>query len=610
MERAQEPQEYEPKNINDLRRKAFMEMFSEMEEGYEDLLEELPDDYVARKEEILNSVEIEKIVEEMYTMYQNGKMTLENVLTELMNKAIIENDFAKAIRTNMVLKKVQARNSEREEAMTQEEQTTEPEEPTAQEEQEPIKPEESTAEEEQEQEPEQKPATIDLQPLTNVVDKLKRGYEDLLSPSFMDRINEYYNSPDLTKEDVKKAVKELEGKTLLDIYKEDLQVIEKQIKQTSDYKIKANLKVRKEQTIRYINMVKQRKSEIFKLNKMFKQKEEHFEDLVIDEYKYFKQDMFKLLAKDPNGLRHIMSEMSGMKLSYIYSKMLEKAQKLGQEDKAKDISEALEKIKQREEEIKRKEEHNKDYEKYAKDLNKKNERNNNNGDNKENKPYEKTIINVDSKNNKVVVCLKGKTKPSYEAIDNETIEALLRNGKEYKKDKNYRKEFKCKRRVLKKVDPVILATLIDSGDIETAKEYVNAFKNKNFNSIDVNYSFSDHTVGVPMKITNSYRRFAKKAERRNVATVKGLSRGPIGMLKRWSRANKAAMLESEKMKEARIARENAARDQEKNSFKDEMKKDAPTNEEQSETARKFKEKQKAQKRERKDKKTKTAEAVK
>ena len=263
------------------------------------------------------------------------------------------------------------------------------------------------------------------------------------------------------------------------------------------------------------------------------------------------------------------------------------------------------------------------------------------------KVMDKTTIDIDAKNNIIRIYKKGTSEPLYEVSDAEDIKTFINNGKEYKKDKEYRKEFGKK--TLKKVDPAILGILVDIGNMELAEEYVNAFKNRNSNDIDIKYLFSNYTVGIPQKIVRNYIDSAKEAKKVKAVTVEGLSKGFMSMFKKWSNANQATMLESARMKEARMAKEDAdanqpkgekakdkkakkqsrferfarrvlgdkgyedtvkaaeegkPKNEEKNSFKDEMSKDAPSPEKQAKTAQDFEtQKGKREKRERKDRTT-------
>ena len=338
---------------------------------------------------------------------------------------------------------------------------------------------------------------------------------------------------------------------------------------------------------------------------MFKLKEERFEDLLIDEYKYLKEDIFNLLDKDLDGLRKVMSEIDSMTLENIYEKMLAEAQKLGNKDKSKNISEFLEKIKQRQEELNKEKETAKKQEEELRKYKSKKDKPQPKPQSKP-EPYEKTTIIVDAKRNKITICLKGKTHPTYEVYNNEKIDGFIKNGKEYKKDKGYKKTFD--KRALKKVDPAIFGILVQE-NMEAAKEYVNSFKDGQKSLVDVKYTFSKETINVPKKALRNYKNYAKKAEERGVATVEGIlkRRSPIEILKQWSKTNQAKMLESERMKQDRLARENEVKREEESRFKDEMKKDAPTPQEQAKTAREFGEKEskraKAPKRERKNRRT-------
>lgn len=513
MEKSQE-------NTNNIRRKLLITMFSEMEKGYEDILKEIPEDYFARKEEILNSVDNKEMVYGLYTNYKNGKMTLSHVLFELMNKALEEKNLSKATRVKKVLDKVEQRSKQ----MKEEDKT-----------------QEQNVEEEQENRGE-KGSTTEKEEETPETEEVKRRA-----------------------------------------------ILEKRLKS------------------------------------MFKQKEEQFEDLLIysHEYKYFKRDMFELLDKDLNGLKSIMNEMRDMTLSDIYSKMLEAAQKLGQEQKAIYISKTLEKIKQREAEIKKEaEELNKKEEELRNYKNKDNKKNKDNSDKKNNKgeqPYEKTTIIVDAKRNKITIYLKGKTKPSYEVYNNENIAGFIKNGKEYKNMKQTikygEKEKKIRvfdRKAAKKADPAILGILVQE-DMEAAREYVNSFKEGQKSLVDVKYAFSKETINVPGKALRNYKNYAKKAEKAGTAEIEGLTRGPIKRIMDWNNARKVKKIDAGKKDTIEAAKTEKEQETEaKNNFKDEMRKDAPSPEEQAEAAKKFEEKgkQKAQKRDRKEKKTKTAETVK
>ena len=167
-------------------------------------------------------------------------------------------------------------------------------------------------------------------------------------------------------------------------------------------------------------------------------------------------------------------------------------------------------------------------------------------------PNEETVIHVDAEENVITIWVKGEIGERV-VTKNEHIEQFIKNGKEYKKDKTLRNEYGKK--ALKKADPAILAILMRIGNEDAIADYVESFKKDMPKLVTVAYRFSDSTVGVPMKTINNYKDYARKAQKSGVAQVFGLSRGPIAMLKRWSRANQASMLESEKMKEVRIARE-------------------------------------------------------
>lgn len=332
---------------------------------------------------------------------------------------------------------------------------------------------------------------------------------------------------------------------------------------------------------------------------VFAKKEKGFEDLLIPEYKELKNAILDLVDKDPDGLRKIMYKISDMPLEDVYKYLIKGTQEAKDEDRVKNIKEGLRKIEARREELNPK-----------KDEPKKDEP-------KKVKPYEKTTIEVDTQHNIIVICAKGKTEP-YRVSNSDDIKKFIKNGKEYKKDKEYKKLFDKK--ALKKADPVLLGILVDVGDMDAAKEYVNAFKSENATSIDLKYTFGAYyEANVPMTTINNYERFAKKAEKSADATVEGLKKGPIGRFMDWRNARKAKKLEAAKEgkptfgekvqtylfdefgeeRNEKIAEYKKAKQENKakNNFKDEMKKDVPTPEEQAKTAKEFGEKQKAEKRE-------------
>lgn len=490
----------------------------------------------------------------------------------------------------------------------------------------------------------------------DVFAKKEKGFEDIITPEYEQVKNSILALVDKNPNKLREIMYKISDMTIEDIYEDIIKTVKQQGNDDKAKNIAKNLekiKARREELNPKKDESKkddskkdepkkenskqdnERRGQLERrLRRVFRNKEERFEDLIIDEYVFFKEDMFKLLDKDLDGLENVLNQMRNMKLSDIYRSMMAKAKEQGKEDKSLYISEMVDKITEREAEIKKeKEEKLKQEEELRNYKNKAGKDDKAGKDNKGKQPYEKTTIEVDTQHNKIVICAKGKTSP-YKVSESESIKGFIKNGKEYKKDKQYKKIFDKK--ALKKVDPVILGILIDAGDIDAAKEYVNAFKNENASSIDLKYKFGNYyDANVSMKAINNYETFAKKAAKSADATVEGLKKGPIGRFMDWRNARKAKKLEAAKEgkptfgekvqtylfdefgeeRNEKIAGYKGAKqksnvehvdpdhekEQEskaKNDFKDEMSKGAPTPEKQAETAKEFGEK--AQKRERKE----------
>lgn len=507
----------------------------------------------------------------------------------------------------------------------------------------------------------------------DVFAKKEKGFEDLLIPEYKELKNAILDLVDKDPDGLRKIMYKISDMPLEDVYKYLIKGTqeakdEDRVKNIKEglRKIEARreeLNPKKEETKKDEPKKEEpkkddkRRGELERrLRRVFGAKEKRFEDLIIDEYLFLKEDMFKLLDKDLDGLEKVLNQMRNMKLSDIYRSMLTKAKEQGKEDKAQYISEILDKTTEREAEIEKeskektkqeeelknlgnkdskakKDESKKDESKKdesKKDESKKDESKKDEAkkdepkkdepkkdEPKKVKPYEKTTIEVDTQHNIIVICAKGKTEP-YRVSNSDDIKKFIKNGKEYKKDKEYKKLFDKK--ALKKADPVLLGILVDVGDMDAAKEYVNAFKSENATSIDLKYTFGAYyEANVPMTTINNYERFAKKAEKSADATVEGLKKGPIGRFMDWRNARKAKKLEAAKEgkptfgekvqtylfdefgeeRNEKIAEYKKAKQENKakNNFKDEMKKDVPTPEEQAKTAKEFGEKQKAEKRE-------------
>ncbi len=636
------------KRSREMRIKIYKDIFSKMEKGFEDLL--LPE-YGEVKNAILNLIDKDpdKLRKVMYTI---SNMTIEDMyeyiigLEKTRKQEYKANNMAKSLekirkRREDINKDIQDHEENKEEQQTSTENTGEKSKNSQQLDE----------------------AREDLE---REVSRIKSEFmqEHGFAPTcryFNYEILQYLYSDNVTIEEVTLYKENIKNKTLLDIYKEKLDEIKEIIELASDeekevlkeYKIDTEkcIEVMEEtvqrhnkeehsnsQTQQTINEKEKRKLEK-ELKSMFRHKEERFEDLLVyaNEYKYFKRDMFELLDKDLDGLKKVMNEMHDMTLSDIYTKMLEASRKSGQEDKAKYISETLKKIKQRDTEIEKeakeqakKEEELRNYRsKDKKDSKDKREKKDGKDktdkkdgkDNKGKKPYEKTTITVDASHSKIVICPRGGTK-SYEVHNRKDITSFIKNGKEYKNMKETMKNGKKIRvfdkKAVRRADPAILGILIDAGNMDAAKEYVNAFKDENATSIDLKYTFGDYyDATVPMKTISNYEKFAKKVQKSGVAIVEEpeKEKGPIGRFIDRRKANKIKKLEAAREYEESKEIETNKKEQEskdKNNFKDEMKKDAPSPEEQAETVKKFEEQEskKAQKRERKAKKTKTAEAVK
>lgn len=497
----------------------------------------------------------------------------------------------------------------------------------------------------------------------DVFAKKEKGFEDILTSEYEQLKNSILDLVDKDPDKLRKVMYKISDMTLEDIYEDIIKTVKQNGNEDKAKNIAENLekvKARREE----LNPKKDepekddskkdndRRGQLERrLRRVFRAKEERFEDLIIDEYVFFKEDMFKLLDKDLDGLENVLNQMRNMKLSDIYRSMMAKAKEQGKENKSLYISEMVDKVTEREAEIKKEKEEKLSQEEELRDYKNRDNKDNKDGkggkdnkDNKGKKPYEKTTIEVDTQHNKIVICAKGKTSP-YKVSESENIKGFIKNGKEYKKDKQYKKIFDKK--ALKKVDPVILGILIDTGDMDAAKEYVNAFKSENASSIDLKYTFGEYyEANVPTKAISNYETYAKKAAKNAEATVEGLKKGPIGRFMDWRNARKAKKLEAAKegkptfgekvqtylfdefgeerdekiagYKEAKQKSnvEHADPDHEKeqeskakNDFKDEMSKGAPSPEKQAEKAKEFGEKEKAQKREPKARR-KTQEEVK
>lgn len=641
----------------EMRMKIYQDIFSKMEKGFEDLL--LPE-YAEIKNAILNLMDKDpdKLRKVMYTI---SNMTIEDMYEYIIRLETTRKQGYKANNMTKCLEKIKARREEINKNNEKDEETRE---------EQPI-----SAKETKENHKKSKQLYEAQKALKREVDRIKSEFSKQYGISTYCKYFEHEihglisSTTNLTIEDVTLYTENIKNKTLLDIYKEKLAEIEGQIESANGekkeklekYRINTEKNIQRmekavnqhsqeehsneqsqptsnakdeknEQEQETSNNEEKRKLEK-ELKSMFRHKEERFEDILIYsyEYEYFKKDIFKLLDKDLDGVKSIMNEMRNMTLLDIYSKMLEAAQKSGQERKEKYISKTLRKIKQRDIEIKKeaeeeakKEEELKNY-KSKDDKRSKNNKDKKTGQDKKGgkdsknregkKPYEKTTIEVDTQHNKIVICAKGQTR-SYKVDDIEGMKLFIKNGKEYKNMKetikNGEKEKKVRvfdKKAVKKADPLILGILIDAGDMDAAKEYVRAFKDENDTSIDLKYTFGEHYSPItPNKVIKNYETAAKRAEKSADATVEGLKKGPVGRFMDWRNARKTKKLEAAKDDKSN-GTETTVKEQEseaKNNFKDEMSKGAPSAEKQAEKAKEFGEK--AQKRERKYRKT--AEKVK
>ena len=524
----EEPQENVQAGVLGVRRAAFATMFAEMERGYEDLLQELPEEYFKRKEEILNSVNNNEMVHNLYMSYQKGEMTLPKVMNELMNKAIKENDFEKAVKAKRALEKIQARSIQNQQTVEEEQiEVGTQEAPTVnnnenetsiQVDTEESKNDKTQQRANQEDDKTEEKRLFEARKMLRAeIDRIKTesaqkyGYLGL-GKYMRDTCNICLKiSSTVTAEEIEKFTQRLKGKTILDVHRDNLEEIKASIE-----KAKANGKdesfIKKfeefekdtENIIQNLENIEKRDNEDKRTNPeeeqakkeaekerrfrrqelefMFKNKEMRFEDLLAEPYINFKKDMFKLIDRDLDGAKKVMLEMHGMKLSDIYKIMLAKAQELGQKEKTEELLKYLEKVEQREIEIEKeaKEQTKKeeDLKKAAesrqrKEKSKQDEELKHEGEqHSKKKVMDKTTIDIDAKNNIIRIYKKGTSEPLYEVSDAEDIKTFINNGKEYKKDKEYRKEFGKK--TLKKVDPAILGILVDIGNMELAEEYVNA----------------------------------------------------------------------------------------------------------------------------------------
>ena len=438
--------------LREMRIKIYKDIFSKMEKGFEDLL--LPE-YEEVKNAILNLIDKDpdKLKQVMYTI---SNMTIEDMYEYVIGLEKTRQEEYKANNMAKCLEKIRKRREDINKNIQDHEENKEEQQTSTENTREKYRNSQQLYE-----------ARKDLEKeVSRIKSEFMQQHGILPRCEYFNReILRYLNSNNVTIEEVNLYTENIKNKTLLDLYKEKLGEIEEKIESASDeekeelekYKIDAERCIEEmDKTVEYHNKKEHSNSQTQQtsnekekrklekeLKSMFRHKEERFEDLLVYayEYKYFKRDMFELLDKDLDGLKKVMNEMRDMTLSDIYSKMLEASRKSGQEDKAKNISKTLKKIKQRDTEIEKeakeqakKEEELRNYRsKDSKDKkdNKDKKDSKDSKDKQGKKPYEKTTITVDASHSKILICPRGETK-SYEVYDREDIISFIKNGKEYK----------------------------------------------------------------------------------------------------------------------------------------------------------------------------------